>query len=365
MLVENAVDCFLAHLRVERALAKNTLLAYGRDLNKFVEFLTMQSASARSDPSDAPGRAPGRSHENERGGPLCAAPGLSGAERPPSRSPGSMLRLECIAADHVREYLRALSGEGLRATSIARNMSVLRAFFRHMTAEHTIPTDPTLHVLGPKKGRPLPSCAAQHELMALLDQPDTTTLRGLRDRAMFSLTYAAGLRVSELLELTIGDLDLKAGLVRPLGKGEKRRVVPVGQLTLEHVESYMAARAERADQAHSKVLFCGPKGRALTRQAFWKIVRRHATQAGISTDLHPHSLRHSFAAHLLSGGADLRSVQLLLGHVSISTTEIYTHVSAHQVLRAHRLAHPRAQARKFGRRDRRIPSGHQQDGSFR
>jgi integrase/recombinase XerD len=158
---------------------------------------------------------------------------------------------------------------------------------------------------------------------------------------MLSLTYAAGLRVSELLSLSLGELDLRRGVVSTVGKGDKRRLVPVGHLTLGHIEEYLQGRAQSPKQAKCLLLFCGPSGKALSRQGFWKIVRRYGKAAGLRQDLHPHSLRHSFASHLLSGGADLRSVQMLLGHVSIATTEIYTHVSASHVRDAHRAAHPR------------------------
>jgi integrase/recombinase XerD len=158
---------------------------------------------------------------------------------------------------------------------------------------------------------------------------------------MLSLTYAAGLRVSELTGLCVGDVDFGAGTVKPLGKGQKQRIIPVGEISLEHLREYLAAR-----QGHPKqdgpVLFSGPSGRALSRQAFWKIVKKYGLMAGLPPELHPHSLRHSFATHLLSGGADLRSVQMLLGHVSISTTEIYTYLAPQQVEQAHRSSHPRS-----------------------
>jgi len=212
--------------------------------------------------------------------------------------------------------------------------------------EDILRDDPTENITSPKIGRPLPSSASEHELLQLLLAPDISTLRGLRDRAMLSLTYAAGLRVSELLSLVVGDLDRRQGTVTTIGKGEKRRTVPVGHLTLKHIEEYLDAR-EMKDAEETRnipptmTLFCGPSGKALTRQAFWKIVKRYGRAAGLRVDLHPHSLRHSFASHLLAGGADLRSVQMLLGHVSIATTEIYTHLSVDHVQKAHRTAHPR------------------------
>jgi integrase/recombinase XerD len=182
--------------------------------------------------------------------------------------------------------------------------------------------------------------------MTLIDAPDTTTLRGLRDRALLSLAYSAGLRVSELLSLEFGDIDTNAGTVMPLGKGQKRRLVPLFEVTLRHLEEYRTRRDEDARLSGKTRVFLGPSGRPLTRQAFWKIVRRYGLLSGQKLSLHPHALRHSFASHLLSGGADLRSVQVLLGHASIATTEVYTHVSAAHVRKAHEETHPRGRKRR-------------------
>jgi integrase/recombinase XerD len=199
----------------------------------------------------------------------------------------------------------------------------------------------------------LPRALGETELVRLLETPDVSTLRGLRDRAMLSVAYAAGLRVSELVRLELGDLDLKRGVVQALGKGGKRRLVPLGEVALVHLEEYLRARA--ADDAAraakgkprkiakgDKLVFRSPRGGALTRQGFWKIVGQHARAAGLRGGAHPHQLRHSFATHLLRGGADLRSVQTLLGHANVVTTEIYTHVTRDHVKDAHRRAHPRA-----------------------
>jgi integrase/recombinase XerD len=297
MRLEHAIDNFLTFLRIERALAANSVKAYGTDLLQFGTWA------------------------EEREGRVLA----------PSEIDGPCLR----------EFLRALSLQTASARTVARKLSSLRSFFRYLMAEDIVKDDPTENITGPKLGRPLPAAASEHELLRLLAQPDTNTLRGLRDRAMLSLTYAAGLRVTELVGLALGEIDLKKGTISTLGKGGKRRVVPVGHLTLGHIEEYLAARKAAPKQSDSLVLFCGPSGRPLTRQAFWKVVRRYGRAAGLREDLHPHSLRHSFASHLISGGADLRSVQLLLGHVSIVTTEIYTHVSASHVQKAYRAAHPR------------------------
>jgi integrase/recombinase XerD len=296
MKLEHAIDAFLTTLRVERALAENTTVSYGRDLLQFANWLS--------------------EHES------CGDPTQ-------------------VQNDSVRAYLRDKTISGASSRTIARQLSSLRGFFRYLMDEDIIRHDPTENVTRPKIGRTLPQAASEHELLRLLSAPDVTSLRGLRDRAMLSLTYASGLRVSELIHATLREVDLRQGTVSVLGKGEKRRLVPVGVMTLRHLEEYLTARAQVAKQSQSNLLFCGPSGKALTRQAFWKIVRRYGRAAGLREDLHPHSLRHSFASHLLSGGADLRSVQMLLGHVSIVTTEIYTHVSASHVREAHRSAHPR------------------------
>jgi integrase/recombinase XerD len=295
MRVEHATDSFLSYCRVERALANNTTLAYGRDLSEFARWL------------------------GEEG----------------------IVKVTDVDGEAIRKYMRSLSVSGASARTVARKLSTVKGFFHFLTQEDVIEQNPVTNISGPKIGRPLPAAASEHELLRLLEAPDVSTLRGLRDRAMLSLTYAAGLRVSELLSVSIGELDRSRGTISTVGKGGRRRVVPVGHLTLGHVEQYLTERQENAAQAESRLLFCGPKGKALTRQTFWKIVRRYGRIAGVRADLHPHSLRHSFASHLLSGGADLRSVQLLLGHVSIATTEIYTYVSARHVRDAHERAHPR------------------------
>lgn len=295
MRLEHAIDGFLAYLKVERALADNTVNAYGRDLQKLVN----------------------HAHEHKL-------------------SP----ELERLEVDQLRTFLQQETRDGASARTVARLLSTLRSFYRYLNDEGICPQNPTETIDAPKIGRALPSAASEHELLRLLKAPDANTLRGRRDLAMLSLTYASGLRVSELLGLELGDLDTRQGLVTVTGKGDKRRVVPVGELTLTHIEAYLELRGEAPKQG-GQILFSGPSGKALTRQAFWKIVRRYGLAAGLRHDLHPHALRHSFASHLLSGGADLRSVQLLLGHVSIATTEIYTHVSAAHVKNAHKNAHPR------------------------
>ncbi len=300
--MDSLIDLYLDHLRVERALSAHTVEAYARDLRKFVDF----------------------------------------AEQEAVLTPGD------ISHELVSNWLAALGRSSLGARSMARHLSALRGWIRFLVAESEMQTDPTRLAARPMFGRRLPRSLSEEETRRLLEAPDIATLRGLRDRAMLSMTYAAGLRVSELVSLKIGDVDFSRGVVAAFGKGGKRRLVPLGELALDHLQAYLRAReaaparrAKAAPRAGEPLLFQSPRGGALTRQAFWKIVRRYAAGAGLRTAVHPHQLRHSFATHLLAGGADLRSVQAMLGHADITTTEIYTHVTQEHVRRAHRLSHPR------------------------
>lgn len=292
--LEHDIDAFLAYTRLERALSPHTTAAYGRDLSRFCAFASERGA-----------------HE-----------------------------ARAVDVELLRAHLSELSRADLKARSLARALSSLRSFFRYLNEEGQLDENPTELLVRPKIGRKLPHTASEQDLLRLLAEPDVSTLRGLRDRALLSLTYAAGLRASELLQLSVGDVDFERGTVTPQGKGNKRRVVPIGHLTLGHLREYLDARG-LADGAHSVTLLAGPSGRPLTRQAFWKLVRGYSRRVGLRMDLHPHALRHSFASHLLAGGADLRSVQTLLGHASIATTEIYTHVSGAQIKREHARSHPR------------------------
>jgi integrase/recombinase XerD len=303
-----ALDFYLQHLRVERALAQNTVQAYGRDLGKLLEFL--ESAN--------------------------------------------VAEIEALDLGVISGWIREMSKAGLGPRSTARHLSSARGLCKFLMREGVLRADPTELAARPRFGRKLPRALGEQEMVDLIEAPSPDTLRGLRDRAMLSLMYAAGLRVSELVSLTLGDVDRARGIVSALGKGKKRRLVPLGEVALEHLSAYLEAREhELALKAArpgssikaakvSPVLFPSPRGGKLTRQAFWKIVGRTARGAGIRGHVHPHQLRHSFATHLLAGGADLRSVQTLLGHSNIATTEIYTHVSQDRVRQAYRKAHPRA-----------------------
>jgi integrase/recombinase XerD len=297
MALDTLVDAYLSHLRVERALSPHTVAAYGRDLSKFLAFADEQGVS---EPTE--------------------------------------LHLGIVSA-----WLGSLAKLGLGPRSAARHLSAARGFMRFLVKENELTDDPTRLAARPRIGRRLPQPLSEDEMLSLIEAPDPSTLRGLRDRAMLSVTYAAGLRVSELVGLTLGDVDLRRGIVSALGKGQKRRLVPLGEVALEHLEAYLSARAaQEKHTAPSEILFRSPRGGALTRQGFWKIVRHYALAAGLRNRVHPHQLRHSFATHLLRGGADLRSVQTLLGHANIATTEVYTHVSRDHVRQAHSRSHPRA-----------------------
>jgi integrase/recombinase XerD len=282
---------FLDGLAVERGLAANTIAAYERDVREHLLFL------------------------QERG----------------VGSPNE------VEESHLIVFLGGLRRGGAAPSTVMRKLSAVRSFYRHLAREEAIAADPSANLPPAQLRRRLPSVLSVEEVARLIDQPDTSTERGLRDRAMLEMVYAAGLRVSELLSLSRGDVNQDLGLVRCVGKGSKERIVPVGRPALEAVRVYLEARRDAAP-----ALFLGNKGRPLTRVAFWRIVRRFGRQAGIRTPVSPHTFRHSFATHMLDGGADLRAIQELLGHASIATTQIYTHVSTDRLREVYRAYHPRA-----------------------
>lgn len=294
MLFAELVDGFIAHLHVERGLSKHTIEAYGRDLAKFATFAEQVGQG----------------------------------------------ELEDVSLALVSAWMGELRHAGLSARSTARHLSALRSLMKFVVNEGELDTDPTTLVQSPKLGRRLPRPLAIEQVLSLIEQPDARTSRGARDRAMLSLCYAAGLRVSELVQLTLGDVDLQRGLVAAFGKGKKRRLVPLGALTLDHLRAYLSF--PRTEPNPHAWLFPSRRGQPVTRQMFWKLIRKAALGAGLSEAVHPHRLRHSFATHLLAGGADLRSVQTLLGHADIATTEIYTQISSDLLRKTHARTHPRA-----------------------
>lgn len=289
------LDAYLDHIRVERGLSRNTLEAYARDLGKLARYAEEKGVSEAS----------------------------------------------ALDTAFVAELLSSWAREGLGARSAARHLSALRGFFRFLVRERAIVADPSALLDRPQLGRRLPKALSIEEVERLLAAPDPGAPRGLRDLAMLHVLYAAGLRVSELVGLRIGDLDARRGLLSVLGKGGKRRLVPLTPLALHLVARYAAEVRPLYAKPSEMVLFISPRGGALTRQGFWKLLGRYALGVGIARRVSPHQLRHSFATHLLERGADLRSVQAMLGHSDIGTTEIYTHVTREHVRRAHAKAHPR------------------------
>lgn len=290
---EALIDAFLDALWMERGLARNTLSAYRSDLLGLSRWLA------------ARGRV------------------LASAGR-----------------EHLLEYLA--TRPAARPRSTARRLSTLRRFYQHLVRERLAAEDPTERIEPPRLGRPLPEALTEAEVEALLDAPDGDDPRGLRDRTMLELVYAAGLRVSELVGLTLVQLSLRQGVVRVTGKGGKERLVPFGEEAAYWVERYLRdSRPVLVGPRRSEFLFPSRGAGALTRQAFWHLVRRYGRQAGIRKHLTPHTLRHSFATHLLNHGADLRVVQMLLGHRDLSTTQIYTHVARERLRQLHARHHPR------------------------
>jgi len=239
-------------------------------------------------------------------------------------------------------YLQQRVEQGAKPRSSARLLSSIRRFYRFLVRERLLSEDPSARIDAPKLGRSLPKSLTEEEVEALLTAPDPGSLLGMRDRAMLEVLYASGLRVSELVGLTLSQLNLQQGLVKVIGKGNKERLVPLGEEALGWVERYLReARGLLLGASQSDVLFPSRRGSAMTRQAFWQLIKRYALQAGISKPLSPHTLRHAFATHLLNHGADLRVVQLLLGHSSLSTTQIYTHVARERLKELHARHHPR------------------------
>jgi integrase/recombinase XerD len=293
MDVPRWIDGYLDHLRVERALASNTLEAYARDLNRLAEHV------GEKDVAD-------------------------------------------IDTGDVAELLAGNVKTGFGARSSARQLSAIRGFFRFLVREKIVAADPTAILDRPKLSRRLPRVLSFEEIERLLAAPDLGKPRGVRDAAMMHLMYASGLRVSELVTLSVADIDTKSGVVSALGKGGKRRLVPVGEAALDRIGAYLTDVRPHVATPKTTVLFVSPRGGRLTRQGFWKLLKRYARGAGITTPISPHKLRHSFATHLLRGGADLRAVQAMLGHADLGTTEIYTHVAQDHVRAAHAKAHPRA-----------------------
>jgi len=289
------IERFVDALWMERGLSENTLAAYRSDLSGLAVWLT------------------GRKR------------GLLDAGR-----------------EDLLAYLSERVGEGAKPRTTARLLSSMRCFYRHLVREGRLQKDPSVRIDTPRIGRPLPDTLSENEVEALLDAPDVTDAIGLRDRAMLELLYACGLRVSELVGLTAEQLNLTQGVVRLVGKGNKERLVPLGEEAVDWLQRYIdESRPGLAGEGSARHLFLTRRGKGMTRQAFWYRLRHYALKSGVNKPLSPHTLRHAFATHLLNHGADLRVVQMLLGHSDLSTTQIYTHVARERLKDLHALHHPR------------------------
>ncbi|MGA8146923.1 MAG: site-specific tyrosine recombinase XerD [Gallionellaceae bacterium] len=291
------LDEFSDSLWLEDGLSRNTLESYRRDLNKFTAWLEHQ---------------------------------------------GRASILETTHADIQGFLAHLVTGEEAKATSTSRAISSLKRLFRYLLRQNRIAADPTLQIATPKLPRSLPKSLTEQEVELLLDAPDVQTPLGMRDRTMLEVLYATGLRVSELVALSVAQVSLDMGVVRVMGKGSKERLVPLGEEALDWLRRYLSeARPVLLAGKLSDALFVTQRAEAMTRQMFWYLIKKHARRSALSKSLSPHTLRHAFATHLLNHGADLRVVQMLLGHADISTTQIYTHVARERLKQLHAMHHPR------------------------
>lgn len=290
------VDGYLNFLAVEKRVSLNTLEAYSRDLNRYIDFV-------------------------EQAG---------------------IMDIRDTSSDMIISFLGNLKRTGLATTSINRSLAALRGLYKYLLAENVLDENPVAPIELAKVWMRLPDTLSRDEMALLLKQPGMKTPLAMRDTAMLELLYATGTRVSELVSLKMGNINWQAGYLIVVGKGNKERVVPIGQTALDCLNRYVAeARNKLTRKGSINTLFVNRSGEGLTRQGFWKIVKKYVRKAGLQKKVYPHTFRHSFATHLLEGGADLRSVQVMLGHADISTTQIYTHVTRERLREIHRRYHPR------------------------
>ena len=294
--MRDLLNKYLNHLLIEKGAAGNTLEAYGRDLNRYVSFLEKK-----------------------------------GIDDPRS-----------VVPETVVEFLVQIKGEGLSANSMNRSLAALRGFYKFLLQEKRVDQSPLANIELAKVWMRLPDTVSKEEMILILSQPGEETPRAQRDSAMLELLYATGLRVSELAGLTMNSINWQVGFLTVMGKGSKERVVPIGKTAYDAVRRYVdEARPKLVKSRTTDVLFLNRFGGAFTRQGLWKIIIHYVRKAGLQKNVHPHTFRHSFASHLLEGGADLRAVQVMLGHSDISTTQIYTHVTRDHLTQIHRKYHPR------------------------
>jgi len=288
---------FIYHLSVEKGLADNTLDSYQRDLRKYLQFLQAQNIN----------------------------------------SFGQTSRRQITA------YLSEQQSKGLAPSTITRSLASIRSFYQYLLKEQIITENPAVELESPKSEKKLPHVLSFQDIELLLEQPRTDCIIGMRDKAMLELIYATGIRVSELVSLNLNHANIKMGFLRCDGKGGKERMIPLGSVAIKSLQDYLKySREKYVKNKEEKALFLNQHGNRLTRQGFWKILKKYVLRAGINTEITPHTLRHSFATHLLENGADLRSVQEMLGHADISTTQIYTQVTRKKIKEIYDQAHPRA-----------------------
>lgn len=294
--MHQCLDQYLNFLTVEKGHSSHTLEAYSRDVHRYLSFM-------------------------ERSG---------------------ITTFQEITPVQVIAYLTEMRRGGLSANSLNRGLAALRGFYKYLLAEKMIDENPLANIESAKVGLHLPDTLSREEMSMILNQPGTGTKSALRDTAMLELLYATGLRVSELISLTMGSINWQVGYLVTMGKGSKERVVPIGKVAYDCLYRYVhEARPAFLERYPSDTLFLNKSGKPFSRQGFWKIVKKYAARAGLAKKVYPHTFRHSFASHLLEGGADLRSLQMMLGHVDISTTQVYTHVTRKGLKEIHRKYHPR------------------------
>ena len=295
--MDDLLDSFLSYLVVEKGLSENTLESYGRDLKKFLLFIKSR--------------------------------GITSARE--------------VKYGDILDFMTRSREEGLNATTIVRSMVSVKQFFKYLLSEKVLSEDPTAHIKTPKMKKAIPGVISLDDVESILGAPDESTPEGLRDAAMLEILYATGIRVSELIGLKLNDVNFELGFVVVYGKGSKERVVPIGDKAREKLLSYLRdSRPSLLKGREAKALFVTRRGAGMTRQGFWKIIKAQALKAGVTKKISPHTLRHSFATHLLERGADLRTIQVMLGHSDISTTQIYTHVESERLKEIHKKYHPRS-----------------------
>lgn len=294
--MHETLDKYLNYLLVERGVAQNTLESYGRDLRRYLAFIAQK--------------------------------GLTDFKE--------------ALPETIVEYLVSIKNEGLSANSMNRALAALRGFYKYLLMEKLIEQTPLANIELAKVWMRLPDTISKEEMQLILAQPGDKTPAALRDTAMLELLYATGIRVSELINLKMNSINWQVGFLTVMGKGSKERIVPIGKTAYDYVRMYVdKARPQLLQKKSTEVLFLNRFGGKFTRQGFWKMVIRYTRQAGLQKKVHPHTFRHSFASHLLEGGADLRTVQVMLGHADISTTQIYTHITRERLREIHQKYHPR------------------------